>query len=105
VLAAFCGLRRGGITAIRWRAIDLDRGQLAVLASTEQLDAGTIREKEAKNGRARTAALPSLAVEELRRWRIVQAQEMLRLGTRTDDNWLVSRRPTGQRFSPVVSRT
>ena len=105
MLAAFCGLRRGGITAIRWRAIDLDRGQLAVLASTEQLDAGTIREKEAKNGRARTAALPSLAIEELRRWRIVQAQKMLRLGTRTDDNWLVSCRPTGQRFSPVVSRT
>ncbi|WMT71071.1 tyrosine-type recombinase/integrase [Bradyrhizobium sp. Ash2021] len=100
VLAAFCGLRRGEITAIRWRAIDLDRGQLAVLASTEQLDDGTIREKEAKSGRARTVALPSLAVEELRRWRLLQAQELLRLGTRTDDDWLVVTQADGSALQP-----
>jgi integrase len=100
VLAAFCGLRRGEITAIRWRAIDLDRGQLAVLASTEQLDDGTIREKEAKSGRARTVAIPSLAVEELRRWRIVQAQELLRLGTRVDDDWLVVTQADGSALQP-----
>jgi integrase len=79
ILGALCGLRRGEITALRWKAIDLDRGQLAVVASTEQTDAGEIREKEAKSGRARTIALPSLLVEELRRWRIAQAQELLRL--------------------------
>jgi hypothetical protein len=38
----------------------------------EQTNAGAIREKEAKSGRARTVALSSLAVEELRRWRLVQ---------------------------------
>jgi integrase len=100
VLAAFCGLRRGEITAIRWRAIDLDRGQLAVLASTEQLDDGTVREKEAKSCRARTVALPSLAVEELRRWRIVQAQELLRLGVRPDDDWLVVTQADGSAIQP-----
>jgi len=70
VLAALCGLRRGEITALRWRSVDLETGQLAVIASTEQLDkkgANSVREKEAKSGRARTVALPSLAVEELRR--------------------------------------
>jgi integrase len=100
VLAAFCGLRRGEITAIRWRAIDLDRGQLAVLASTEQLDDGTVREKEAKSGRARTVALPSLAVEELRRWRLVQAQELLRLGTGADEDWLVVTQADGSALQP-----
>jgi integrase len=49
-----CGLRRGEIIALRWQAIDLDLGQLAVIASTEQTDAGTVREKEAKSGRSRT---------------------------------------------------
>lgn len=58
-------------------------------ASTKQMDNGTVREKEAKSGRARTFALPSLAVEELRRWRFVQAQELLRLGIRADEDWLV----------------
>jgi integrase len=100
VLAVFCGLRRGEITAIRWRAINLDRAQLAVLASTEQLDDGTIREKEAKSGRARTVAMPSLAVEELRRWRLGQAQELLRLGTRVDDDWLVVTQADGSALQP-----
>ena len=58
ILATLCGMRRGEITAVRWRAIDLNNAQLAVVASTEQTDAGTIREKEAKSGRARTIALP-----------------------------------------------
>jgi integrase len=93
VLGSLCGLRRGEITALRWRSIDLDTGQLAVVASTEQLDTGDkdkrIREKEAKSGRSRTVALPSLAVEELRRWRAAQAEELLRLGIRADDTWHV----------------
>lgn len=93
VLAALCGLRRGEITALRWKFIDLDNSQLAVVASTEQLDTGDldkrIREKEAKSGKARTIALPSLAVEELRRWRAAQAEELLKLGIRTDDSWHV----------------
>lgn len=40
LLGTLCGLRRGEITALRWRAIDLDRAQLAVTASTEQTDEG-----------------------------------------------------------------
>lgn len=100
VLGALCGLRRGEITALRWRNIDLDRGQLAVGASTEQTDAGAIREKEAKSGRARTVALPSLAVEELRRWRLAQAETLLRLGIRTDDNWHVVTGPDGSPIRP-----
>jgi integrase len=93
VLAVLCGLRRGEITALRWKAIDLDTGRLAVVASTEQLDTGDknkrIREKEAKSGKARTVALASMAVEELRRWRLAQAEELLKLGIRTDDSWHV----------------
>jgi integrase len=100
VLGSLCGLRRGEITALRWRSIDLDRGQLAVVASTEQTDAGVIREKEAKSGRARTIALPSLAVEELRRWRLAQAEELLRLGIRPDDSWHVVTQTDGSPLQP-----
>jgi integrase len=100
VLGTFCGLRRGEITALRWRSVDLDTGQLAVVASTEQTDAGAIREKEAKSGQARTVALPSLAVEELRRWRLAQAQELLRLGVRADDNWHVVTQADGSPLQP-----
>lgn len=100
ILATLCGLRRGEITALRWKAIDLDNGQLAVIASTEQTDAGAIREKEAKSGKARTIALPSMAVEELRRWRLAQAQELLRLGIRADESWHVVTQVDGSPLQP-----
>jgi len=100
VLAALCGLRRGEITAVRRRSIDLDTGQLAVIASTEQTDAGDIREKEAKSGRSRTVALPSLAVDELRRWRVAQAEELLKLGIRWDDSRHVVTREDGEPLQP-----
>ncbi len=100
VLGTLCGLRRGEITALRWKSIDLDGAQLAVIASTEQTDAGDVREKEAKSGRARTIALPSLAVEELRRWRLVQAEELLRLGIRADDGWHVVTQADGSPLQP-----
>jgi integrase len=76
VLAMLCGMRRGEIAALRWRALDLDAGQLAVVASTEQTKAGC-REKDAKSGRCRTIALPALVLTELRRHRIEQAQALL----------------------------
>ncbi|MBP1297582.1 site-specific integrase [Bradyrhizobium elkanii] len=100
VLGVLCGLRRGEITALRWRSIDLDNAQLAVVASTEQTDAGEVSEKEAKSGRARTVALPAMAVEELRRWRVAQAQELLRLGVRPDDDWHVVTQADGSSLRP-----
>jgi integrase len=100
VLAALCGLRRGEVTALRWKAVELDSGQLAVVASTEQTDKGAIREKEAKSGKARTIALPSLAVDELRRWRVAQAEELLKLGIRWDDNRHVVTREDGEPLQP-----
>ncbi|WP_275168131.1 tyrosine recombinase XerC [Bradyrhizobium sp. CSS354] len=100
VLGALCGLRRGEIVALRWRAVDLENGQLAVVASTEQTDAGDIREKEAKSGKARTVALPMMAVEELRRWRVAQAEELLRLGVRADDSWHVFTLADGTQMQP-----
>jgi len=100
VLGSLCGLRRGEITAICWKAINLDTGQLAVVASTEQCDTGPVREKEAKSGETRTIALPLLVIQELRRWRFEQAEEMLKLGTRVDDNWHVVTQADGTTLQP-----
>jgi integrase len=100
VLASLCGLRRGEITALRWKAVDLENGQLAVVASTEQTDAGGIREKEAKSGRARTVAMAAMAIEELRRWRVQQAEELLRLGVRANDDWHVVTQADGSPLQP-----
>jgi integrase len=91
LLGVLCGLRRGEITALRWRSIDLDRGQLSVIASTEQTNRG-IREKETKSGKARTVALAALIIDELRRHRVTQAEGLLQAGVRlTDDHYVVAR--------------
>jgi integrase len=99
LLGVLCGLRRGEITALRWRSIDLDRGQLSVTASTEQTNRG-IREKETKSGKSRTVALPSLIVDELRRHRVAQAEGLLAAGVRLTDDHHVVAREDGQPLQP-----
>jgi integrase len=91
LLGALCGLRRGEIVALRWRSIDLDRGQLSVVASAEQTDEG-VREKETKSGNNRSVALSPTMIEELRQYRIRQAEQLLKLGVRlTDEHHVVTR--------------
>ena len=45
MLAVLCGLRRGEISALRWRCVDLANAQLAVVESVEQMN-GSVRLKE-----------------------------------------------------------
>jgi integrase len=90
ILAVLCGLRRGEIAALRWRNINLSAGQLAITESAEQTRAG-VRYKQPKSGRGRTVALSVRVVDELRRHRVQQAQELLKLGIPlTDDTFVVA---------------
>ena len=99
LLGALCGLRRGEVTALRWRAVDFANAQLAIVESTEQTKAGT-RSKETKSGRARRVALPSLVVDELRRHRLRQAEELLKLGVRLSDDDFVYAQADGSAVQP-----
>jgi integrase len=99
LLGALCGLRRGELAALRWRNIDLDAGQISVGASLEQTNSG-VRFKPPKSGRARTVAVPSLAIEELRRHRVKQAEELLRLGIRQSEETQVCLQPNYQPWAP-----
>jgi integrase len=99
VLAALCGLRRGEIAALRWRHADLDRAQLAIVESAEQTKAG-VRYKEPKSGRGRKVALPEMVVVELRSWRRRQAEELLRLGIRLNDDAFICAREDGAAIQP-----
>ena len=94
--------RRGEICALRWRNVRLTgAAELAIVGSTEQTKAG-IREKETKSGRARTVALTTLAIDELRLHKVRQAQELLRLGIRqSDDMYVVAQaRPAAEAEQP-----
>ncbi len=90
LLAVLCGLRRGELAALRWRNVDLATGQIAVVESAEETKDG-VRYKEPKSGRARTVALSSTMIEELKAHRVRQAEEFLKLGVRlSGDSFVVA---------------
>ena len=80
LLGVLCGLRRGEVVALRWRSVDLDAGQLSVVASAEQTDDG-VREKETKSGKGRAVTLSPTLIS-VRRYRTEQARMLLKLGAR-----------------------
>lgn len=106
LLASTTGLRRGEALGLRWKDIDLDRGTLTVTQTLGQ--AGSLlyfKPPKTKKGR-RTVILPSITIEALRRHKVRQAEERLKLGLGRDDSGLVFTRPDGQPVIPTsFSRT
>ncbi len=99
LLALMTGMRRGEILALRWQNVDLHRSILRVVESLEQTRAG-LRLKAPKNDRHRAITLPGFAVEELRRLKRQQAEELLMLGIRQSGHTLVCGRGDGQLLQP-----
>jgi integrase len=100
LLALATGMRRGEVLAVRWKNIDLDRGTLRVVESLEQTKTG-IRFKAPKTERPRLITLPGYAVEELRRLKREQAEELLALGIRLTGETLVCGRADGEPHQPL----
>jgi integrase len=101
LLGVLCGMRRGEICALRWRNVDLDSGQLAIVASRSRGEHGRPIEKGTKTDRGRLVALPVLAVAELRRHRAQQAEQLLRLGVALTDDHHVYAKFNGEPSHPA----
>jgi integrase len=100
LLAALCGLRRGEISALRWRNVDLEASYLKIMEGVEQMNNGGITIKETKSGRARTVALPSSVRDALRVHKLKQAQDLLRHGIRVTDESFVTCLADGSMMRP-----
>jgi integrase len=99
LLALTTGMRRGEILAIRWKNVDLDRSVAGVVQSLEQTKDG-LRFKDAKTHRNRAINLPPFVVEELRRFKRHQAEQLLRVGVRQTGETLVCCREDGEPKQP-----
>ncbi len=99
MLALATGMRRGEVLAARWKNVDLDRGIISVVQSLEQTKTG-LRFKDTKNSKNRSVTLPAFAIEELRRLKREQAEELLALGIRQNGETLVCCRPDGEPLQP-----
>jgi integrase len=100
LLALSTGMRRGEVLAVRWKNVDLERGTLRVMESLEQTKTG-IRFKPPKTGRHRVITLPAYAVEDLRRLKRQQAEELLALGVRPTGDTLLCARADGKPHQPL----
>jgi integrase len=100
LIALATGMRRGEVLAVRWRNIDLERATVRVVESLEQTNGGTLRFKAPKTEKTRAITLPAFAVEELRRLKREQAEELLALGIRQSGETLVCARADGDPHQP-----
>ena len=101
LVALATGMRRGEVLALRWQHVDLERGVLEVVESIEETKT-SLRFKPPKNGKTRAITLPAFAVAELRRLKLEQAQELLRLGIRQTGATLVCGRADGEVHKPLA---
>ena len=99
LIALATGMRRGEILALRWKSLDLDRGIVRVVESLEQTKAG-LRFKSTKADKPRAVPLPKFAIAELRRLKVEQAENLLRLGIRQSPEGLVCARADGEPKQP-----
>ena len=99
MLALATGMRRGEILALRWKNVEFDGATVRVVQSLEQTKSG-LRFKDTKTSRKRAIKLPAFAVEELRRLKREQAEELLALGVRQSGETLVCCRTDGEALQP-----
>lgn len=99
LLALSTGCRRGEAAALTWGSIDFDRGTVTFATAAKQVgDKITIGPTKSK--KSHVVTLGENALEELRAWRVVQAQRLLRLGVRQGNTTPVCTRPDGNRIGP-----
>ena len=99
LLAAMCGLRRGEISALRWKNVDLDACALRVVQTARQI--GTkVDYKPVKNTKGRPVALSPIMVYELRAHRARQTEELIRLGIKSTGDSFVFAQPEGTPIKP-----
>jgi len=99
LLAISTGMRRGEVLALRWKNVDLERGSLRVMESLEQTKRG-IRFKAPKTEKTRVITLPGFAIEEFRRHKQQQAEDLLQLGIRQSGETLMCCRADGLPLQP-----
>ena len=99
LIALSTGMRRGEVLALRWRNVDFEGGVVRVVESLEQTKTG-IRFKSPKTDRTRAVTLPAFCIEELRRLKRQQAEELLTLGVRQIGETLVCAGADGEPLQP-----
>jgi len=81
LLAVTTGMRRGEILGLRWKDIDLDKKRFYIRQIVIETRENGIEVKQPKtDASSRTIALPQIAIEAIKKYRVEQAELCLQLG-------------------------
>jgi len=81
LLAVTTGMRRGEILGLRWKDIDLDKKRLCIRQIVIETREYGLEVKQPKtDSSSRTIALPRIAIEAIKKYRVEQAELCLQLG-------------------------
>jgi integrase len=95
-IAAAVGLRRGEISALRWKCVDLDRGEVTITRALVESFDKEILEKDTKTHQSRRVALDEGTAEALRAWRQLVEERAADCGSRVNaDSYVFSPEPNG----------
>jgi integrase len=88
-LASTTGARRGTVAALRWSNVDLERGTVIYVNKFTTTNRGQVEMVGSKTGRLYQVTIGLDVNAALRRWRIVQKERAIALGTSMpDDPWV-----------------
>ena len=97
----YTGLRRGELLALRWRNLDLTKGNLTVVETAYKLGNGDYIIKEPKTAHSRrSVTLSTSLIELLRAYRIDQELLRIQLGVSLNADDFVFIRPDGSPINP-----
>ena len=99
LIAVTSGMRRGEVLGLQWEDVDFEAATLAVRRSLEQVKDG-LHFKPPKNGKGRVVQLPQVTISALRRHKVEQVENRLRLGAEYQENGLVCPRADGTPWPP-----
>jgi integrase len=102
VMALATGMRRGELMTLKWADIDLDNASLQVRRTIQRTPRGWIAGEPKSRYSRRRIAIPQTLAAALRRHRIRQSEERLKLGEAWLDEDLVFTTPIGSRLPRSV---
>lgn len=100
MLAIYTGARRGEILGLRWNNVDLEKGSIKIIDNLCATTEGLILKQPKTESGIRTIAISSTLVKILKKHKVSQIKNKIRLGASYKDNNMVCCYEDGHLFNP-----
>lgn len=100
MIAIYTGARRGEILALNWNNVDLEKGIIKIVDNLCATKNGLIIKQPKTNSGIRTIAISETLIKILKRHKLKQMQNKIRLGKEYNDNNMVCCYEDGHLFNP-----